>query len=191
MNVIPMCFRWLAVIGLTTGLAACGGYTTVDLGGTVTGLTTDGLVLANGDSTIAIPANATSYTFPSQIDDHGSFAVTVKTQPPLLSCSISRGEGTATGVAIVDANVVCIPLTHTVGGSISGLTVGGLVLVNGTDTVTLPANSTSFTFPTPVAEGTVYGVAVLTQPAPLTCSVTNGTKVMGADDGKNVQVACQ
>lgn len=185
-------FRLLAVIFLSLELAACGGYTTVDLGGSVTGLTTDGLVLANGNSTIAIPANATSYTFPDQIDDQGQYAITVQSQPSHLTCVVAHATGSATGVAIDAANVSCTLNTHTVGGTINGLSVDGLALANGSDTVgPLTAGSAGFTFPAKVSEGAVYGVAVLSQPPGLTCSVLNGTAVMGAADVADIQVNCQ
>lgn len=180
----------VAAVALTFGLSACGGYTSVDLGGTVTGLTTDGLVLANGNSTVAIPANATSYTFPSQIDNQASYAVTVQAQPARLTCTVANASGNATGVPIASVNVSCTPNVYNLGGTINGLTSGGLVLVNGSDTVSPAANSTSFVFPTKVADGSVYGVAVLTQPSGLTCSFVNGTSVMGAGDVQNVQVNC-
>lgn len=191
MNLHASSLRGLAAASLSLGLAACGGYTTVDLGGSVTGLTTDGLVLANGNDTVAIPANATSYKFPMQIDDQGSYAVTIQTQPPRLTCSLTNATGTATGIAVTGVNVSCVPNTYSLGGTVSGLTTNGLVLVNGSDTVSVPASSTAFVFPTQVADGTVYGVAVLTQPAGLTCSVANGTAVMGAGNVTNVQVSCR
>lgn len=190
MNVFISHLRWPAVAALTLGLAACGGYTTVDLGGEVTGLTTDGLVLANGNNTVSIPKDATSYKFPLQIDDQGPYEVTVQTQPPRLTCVVSNGKGNATGIAITNVNVSCTPNTYSLSGTVSNLTTDGLVLTNGGDTVSIPAGSNSFVFPTKVADGSVYGVAVLQQPNGQTCSVTNGTAVMGAADVTNVQVTC-
>ena len=38
--------------------------------------------------------------------------------------------------------------TYTIGGAISGLSATGLVLANGSDTVSPAANATSFVFPT-------------------------------------------
>lgn len=183
-------FRLLAAAILLFGLAACGGYTTVDLGGKVTGLTTNGLVLANGSDTVTVPANATEYTFPHQIDDQGQYAVTVQTQPQGLTCTVANATGSASGIAITTVNVSCTPTTHSVGGTISNLTVAGLELTNGSDTVSPDANSTAFTFPSKVAEGSLYGVAVLKQPPGLTCNVANGTGVMGTADVANIQVTC-
>lgn len=185
-------FRLALAMAMAAGLAACGGqHTAIDLGGTVTGLTRDGLVLANGNSTIAIPANATSYKFPEQIGNFDSYNVTVVSQPTGLTCNLANPKALATGIPITWVNVTCAQNTYTLGGTVSGLTAGPLVLVNGTDTVSIAANSTSFVFTNPVAQGAVYGVAVLTQPPGLTCSVVNGTAVMGSGNVTGVQVSCQ
>jgi len=69
-------------------LAACGGggygsgaaaqsYT---VGGSVSGLTTTGLMLANGADTVSVPTNATSFTLPTSVTTGTAYAVTVKTQ---------------------------------------------------------------------------------------------------------------
>ncbi len=185
-------FRLVLSLALSAGLAACGGqHTAIDLGGTVTGLTRDGLVLANGNSTIAIPANATSYKFPDQIGNFDSYNVTVVAQPTGLTCNLANPKALATGIPITWVNVTCSQNTYTVGGNISGLTTGPLVLVNGTDTLSISANSTSFVFANPVAQGSVYGVAVLTQPPGLNCGVASGTAVMGGANVTTVQVTCQ
>jgi hypothetical protein len=85
--------------------------------------------------------------------------------------------------------VTCVQ-NNSLGGSISGLTAAGLVLANGSDTVSPAANATTFTFPTRVGDGSAYGVTVLAQPAGLTCSVINGAAIMGAADVTSVQVNC-
>jgi 6-phosphogluconolactonase len=77
-------------------------------------------------------------------------------------------------------------------GTITGLTGSGLVLqVNMTYSVTIPANGTSFTFPTPIPDGQDYSVVVLTQPSsPLqNCVVNNATGTAGAG-AANITVAC-
>ena len=193
MTTLTSTLRLPAALLLSCALAACGGYTTVNLGGAVSGLTTDGLVLANGtSSTVAIPVNAIIYTFPGKIDVNASFAITVQTQPARLTCAVANATGTASGIAITTANVVCVPNKYTVGGTIANLNTAGLVLTNGSDTFSPAAGAQSFTMPTTVADGTSYGVAVLTQPAGQTCSVVagTGTAVMGAGAVASVQISC-
>jgi RNase P/RNase MRP subunit p29 len=180
----------VAAIAVLAGLAACGGYSAISIGGTVLGLTTDGLVLANGSNTVAVPANATSYTFPQQIGNYASYSVNIQSQPARLTCTIGNNVGTASGIDINWINVTCSPNTYALGGTVTNLTTTGLTLTNGSDTVAIAPGATSFTFPTKVADGSVYGVAVLTQPAGQTCTVTNGTATMGSADVTNVQVNC-
>jgi hypothetical protein len=56
--------------------------------------------------------------------------------------------------------------SYTVGGTISGLTAGSVVLVyNDTTTVTVAAGATTWVFAGSFAANTSYSVTVLTQPA--------------------------
>ena len=47
-------------------LGACGGFTAVDVGGTITGLTSTGLVLANGATTVSPAAGDKTFVLPVQ-----------------------------------------------------------------------------------------------------------------------------
>ena len=80
--------------------------------------------------------------------------------------------------------------SHTVGGTVSGLTGAGLVLQNnGGDNLAIPANG-AFTFSTPLKKHASYSVTVLTQPSGQTCTVANGSGSMGGDKVTNVAVTC-
>lgn len=187
--------RRLAMFAAIAGLAACGGYTSVDLGGTVTGLVTDGLVLQNGTNTVAIPSGATSYKFPNQIGTHEAYGVTIKTQPAYYSCVVTNTPGTASGLSITYVNVVCSKTTHPLSVTVSGLVGTGMVLANGFDQLSVTANGTN-TFPTRVAELDTYGVVVLQQPTNTdgtrqTCTVQNGTGKVGTTDPAGIAVTCQ
>jgi hypothetical protein len=74
------------------------------LGGSITGLTADGLVLANGNiDSLAVPANSTAFTMPNQVPYNTTFGVSVLTQPTGLTCSVSGGNGSANnGSGIMD-----------------------------------------------------------------------------------------
>jgi FlgD Ig-like domain len=81
------------------------------------------------------------------------------------------------------------PTGFTVGGTVSGLN-GSLVLQNnGGDNLTLTTNG-SFTFPTPLANGSPYAVTVLTQPAGQNCTVSNGSGVINGASITNVAAVC-
>ncbi|HKQ83092.1 MAG TPA: FG-GAP repeat protein [Steroidobacteraceae bacterium] len=80
-------------------------------------------------------------------------------------------------------------VTYVIGGSVSGLTEKGLVLTNnGMESLTVDAVG-AFSFPTKVASGKSYAVAVLTQPPHQHCSVDNGTGTAKADVS-SVAVVC-
>jgi N-acetylneuraminic acid mutarotase len=78
---------------------------------------------------------------------------------------------------------------YTLGGSISGLTVGSVVLANGSATVTVAADATSWTFPNSFTPGSSYSVTVQTQPSGELCEVSGGSGMNTGDVG-NVVVLC-
>jgi hypothetical protein len=183
-------------------LAGCGGgggngitsgYTALPVQGTISNLNYDGLVLLNnGGDAIAPPAKATTFSFPQQIKIGDAYAVTIRTQPLHQTCGIVGTGIDTSGRAVQNVvNLACSQNTYSLGGTVSNLVGDGLVLTNGSDQVTVAAGATSFVFPTLVADQSVYGVAVLTQPAGQTCTVVNGTAVMGSANVTSVQVACR
>lgn len=161
------------------------------VGGTISGLSSSGLVLINGNDTLAVSSGASSFTMPTAVAYTSAYAVTVQTQPTGLSCSVSNGTGTMGSAAVTNIAVTCSVNTYTVGGTISGLTASGLVLWdNGGDATTLSANATQFTMNTGIAYGAAYAITVQTPPAGLVCSVSNGTGTVGAADVTSVSIAC-
>jgi hypothetical protein len=189
-------FRTLALLtALTIGLSACGGSNGndgahVDLGGTVSGLTSSGLMLRNGSIAIAVPANATTFKFAEQVSTGYAYGVTVLTQPTDATCTVTNGSGTANNDNITNVQVACA-LNGTLGGTVANLTGSGLVLANGNSTVAVDAGSTAFTFSSKLAPGLAYGVTVLTQPAGQTCTVANGAGTMPSANVTTVEVSCQ
>jgi uncharacterized repeat protein (TIGR03803 family) len=161
------------------------------VGGVIQGLgSNSGLVLANGSDSLAVSAGATTFTLPAAVPFGSPYAVTVTQSPPGLTCSLSNGTGTMGAANVTNLSVVCSNQSFTLGGTISGLSASGLVLVNGTDTLTVPSGATSFTMPTAVAYTAGYAIGVQTQPANEICTVSSGTATMPANDVSNVSVAC-
>jgi uncharacterized repeat protein (TIGR03803 family) len=161
------------------------------VGGTISGLASSGMVLVNGSDTLAVKPGASSFTMPTAVAYTSAYAVTVQTQPSGLTCSVSKGAGTMGSAVVANIAVTCSANSYTVGGTISGLTASGLVLLdNGGDATTLSANATQFTMNTGVAYGSAYAISVQTPPTGLVCSVSNGTSTMGAADVTNVSIAC-
>jgi hypothetical protein len=85
----------------------------------------------------------------------------------------------------------CVPTRYSVGGPIEGLTTNGLVLqINTADTLSVPANATSFTMPILLRPGDTYEVRVKTQPDGLNCNVFKATGMIGEANVTNVTVIC-
>jgi hypothetical protein len=160
------------------------------LGGTISGLNGSGLVLADGSTALSVPTNATSFTLPTKVAFGSSYAVVVKTQPTGLACVVSSGSGTMPASAVTNVSVTCTDQPFSLGGSVAGLTSGGLVLANGSDTVNVAANAASFALPHKVAYGSSYAVTVQTQPTGLTCTVSNASGTMPAANVTSVAVVC-
>lgn len=78
--------------------------------------------------------------------------------------------------------------THTIGGTVTGLS-GSIVLQNnGGDNLTVSEDG-DFTFPKPVASGGDYNVTILTQPKNQICKVADG-RGKAHDDVTSVEVSC-
>ncbi len=160
------------------------------VGGSVAGLTNAGLVLANGADSVSVAANAIGFTLPTPVPQGATYVVSVKTQPSGEQCSLVQSTGTISGANVTNVAVTCAALTHTLGGTISGLASSGLVLGNGSDRLSPASGALSFTFPSPVAEGGGYAVSVVTQPSGETCSVGSGLGTMGTANVGNVSITC-
>lgn len=82
---------------------------TFPLGGKVTGLTTDGLVLINGTTggTIGILKGAAGFAFPVQVAFGQSYGVTVLTQPAGQTCVVSNGIGVMGDAKVDNVEVTC------------------------------------------------------------------------------------
>lgn len=176
--------RLLAASIMTIALAACGGGSSsnnISIGGKVTGLTGDLMLSNNLSNNINLSAGTPSYAFSNRIQPGESYSVTVQKAPDGLTCTVANASGIAGTSDINNIDVSCVS-NHSLGGTISGLTASGLVLANGSDTVSVAANSTSFTFSRHVGENASYGITILTQPNGQTCTVNNGTGFMGTAD---------
>lgn len=161
------------------------------LSGTVTGLTTSGLVLRNGSEDINVTAGASSFVFQNSVISGAAYSVTVRSQPTGKTCSVSNGSGTMVSAGKSDVQVNCSSSSsYIVSGSISGLSVSGLKLSNGSEIKTIASNATTFEFSNTVPFGGGYSVTVDTQPTGHTCSLSNSSGTMGAANVTSVQVAC-
>src|SRR5688572_11183438 len=180
------------------GLSACGGGggssappppsppSNFTIGGTVSGLSGSVVLQQNGANDLTVAANG-AFVFSSTVPVGNAYAVTVRTQPNGQQCTVSTGAGSATA-NVSNVAVACVSL-YTIGGTVSGLTAGTVVLQNNAgDNLSITANGT-FTFATTVLSGGAYAVSVLTQPPGPDCAVTSGSGTVAANV-TNVAVVC-
>lgn len=190
--------RAVAALLVPIILTACGGKQLYSVTGTVSGLTTSGLVLQNGSDQVAVPAGATSFTFPKQVEYGVDYDIEVLTSPDHFGCTMSYNTGSAGHTVSIAANVACYRLTHELTGQVVGLPSGVQVnLSNGSDSGLISAVG-----PTDgsqlvevdfgaIGEGLPYGVTVQGNPDGYICTVTNGTGVMSTTAISNVLVTCK
>jgi len=161
--------------------------------GGVTGLK-GSVMLHNGGDTITVSANG-PFAFPTPLVGGGTstYNVTVSGQPSYppaaQTCTVSNGTGTVGTANITNVAVACATRSFTIGGMVSGLTGGTLVLKNGTDSKSITADG-AFTFATPVQSGATYSVSVGTQPQGLRCMVSMGSGTVMNSNVTNVAVTC-
>lgn len=182
-----------AALACAAVLTACGGSDgQLILGGDFEGVTKTGLVLTNngGSDKAIVPSSSGTGTwaFDALIESDDRYNVEIKSSPSNVEkCVVHNASGRA-GYHVYSVFVQCTLKRHDLGGSVSNLK-GELVLVNGSDRVTVQPGATSFNM-AKVAEDSPYGVLVLTQPANQTCTVSNGNGVVGPAAVTNVAITC-
>jgi hypothetical protein len=176
-----------AALACALALSACGGGSgdlplTVRITG---GVTKDGLTLRNennGDE-VKVPAGATSVQFSKYLSTDDEFNIVASTKPSNVSdCKITNGKARAnyytvyTTAPMVSCSIVPHPLPVTV----NGLTDGNLVLVNGSDSVTVAPGTANPVQMAKVPEDGPYGITIFSAPDSQTCTISGGTGTMGA-----------
>ena len=179
--------------GNVTNVAVTCVTNTYTVGGIVSGLSGSGLVLRNNNGDDLSVAADGAFAFTTPVASGDDYAVTVFTQPSTLSqtCTVSNGGGTVTSANISNIQVFCVTNTYTMGGSVAGLSGGGLtLLLNGGDA--LPVNGSTFTFTSSLPSGANYIVTISQQPSdPLqACSLTNSSGTVTSANITNVVVNC-
>ncbi|MCX7633125.1 MAG: hypothetical protein N2Z22_07325, partial [Turneriella sp.] len=157
------------------------------VGGTVTGLSGTLVLQNNGGDDLILTADG-NFTFATALPNGATYHVTIFTQPTGKFCEVANESGQISGSNVTNVLVICVNL-YTVGGTVFGLS-GTLVLQNnGGDNLTLTADG-SFTFATPVPDGRVYNVTVLTNPTGRVCMVDRNAGTIAGANVTNVTVQC-
>jgi len=158
--------------------------------GNITALTAGGLTLGASGNAVAVPAGATTFQLPNLFAAGAAYQVRVLAQPQGQTCSVAAGAGTIGSASITTVQVTCSVNSYSVGGTITGLDAGGLVLDDGTDSVTIPIGTSTFTFPSKIASGAAYAVTIQVQPTGPACQLINATGTVAASSITTVMVVC-
>lgn len=140
----------------------------------------------------------------TQVPYHFGFSVDVENDTIVIGSPDERSKATrvdgdqldrslhGAGAAYAFSFTVEEEEAYTVGGQVSGLQGSGLVLQNNAgDDLAINANG-SFTFATPLADGSSYSVTVSSQPTnpAQACKVDNASGTVAGADVTNVVVTC-
>jgi hypothetical protein len=164
---------------------------TFSVGGTVTGMLAGASISLQLNSLPSLPVQMNGAFALQHVPSGTAYTVSVAGPPPGQTCIVTGGSGTVTSMAVTSVTVNCDSAKVSLGGSVSGLVGGALVLTDANaGTVTVSGNG-SFAFPTPTAAGTMYSVSI-TQPTnpTQTCIATNAMGVIGPNASSAVTVTC-
>lgn len=90
------------------------------IGGTITGLNSAGLVLANGSDTFPVPLGTSAYMMPTRQPMGSTYMVSVQSSPAGLSCQVIDGSGTMPAAPVSNVNIVCGQWAWIEGASATG-----------------------------------------------------------------------
>ncbi len=108
-------------VQLLTGCGSDDNTSDHSIGGAVSGLTGEGLVLQNnGGDDLSITSNG-RFTFSTRLERGSSYTITIATQPTGQTCSVSNGSGTLEDHDVTDVLINCPFLTPTLNISVGGI----------------------------------------------------------------------
>jgi len=164
------------------------------VGGSVIGLVGSGLVLRLQEAGETLPMAANGdFAFDAELAPGVAYTVSVDSQPhdPAQDCVVINGSGTIGSGDVVDVVVNCgASGTHSVGGTVSGLAGGGLVLqLNGGSDFAVSGNG-DYAFTSRLADGAAYVVTVRTQPQGQLCTLAHAAGTVDGADVSDADVSC-
>ena len=160
---------------------------TFTVGGNATNVSGTLVLRNNGGNDLSVNSSG-SFAFSTAVAKNAAYVVTVGTQPAGLHCVVSNGTGIMGDSAVTNVSISCANL-YAIGGNVSGLSSGTVVLRNnGGNDLSLTSNG-SFSFSTQLASGSPYSVTVQTQPSGDFCTVSSGSGTVGGTIS-SVSVIC-
>lgn len=168
-----------------------GGSSTYSIAASVQNLTGGGLVLLVNRAQVSVNSGATSVSLASGLNTGATYTVTVQSQPTGETCSVSNGSGTVATSNITNIVVNCAANTIKIGGTITGLSADGLVLLdNGGDATSIAANATQFVMGSLIAYAGSYSITVKTPPGGETCQIAHGSGTDVTTNIDSVVITC-
>jgi streptogramin lyase len=115
----------IAILTLAASVSGCGGSTSatsVTLGGSISGLTSEGLTIKNGTEVLALHSGEPSFVFATTVSPGSTYTVQIASQPTSRDqvCTIASSTGTAGSSNIAGISVSChatLWVTGTLAGS--------------------------------------------------------------------------
>jgi hypothetical protein len=195
--VLSFAVSWLS--GCGGGGGGGGGESTpptFTVGGGLSGLSGTavlGLSIGGGSANrLSVTSNG-AFNFAQTLTSGQSYAVTVQTHPAGQTCTVGNASGAIGSANVTNVSVVCADTPFAVGGSVSGLN-GSVVLglsIAGVSAGSLNVSADGgFSFSEKATSGKSFLVTIQTQPLGQSCTVTNGSGVVGLADVTDVAVAC-
>lgn len=186
----------LSALSALSSLPGCddGQPPEIGVGGTVAGLTGQGLVLRSSSGEDLDVSGDGPFRFATTIDPGTPYAVAVAAQPvaPSQLCIADNAIGVAGEDDVTGVMVGCTTRIFRIGGTVAGLAGAGLVLRNnGGDDIAVGADG-RFMFPTPIESGQPFDVTIAHQPSgpSQTCAVAGGSGSVGAAAVTTVTIDC-
>ncbi len=176
-----------------------GNTVTYRVGGAVTGLNTNGLVLQNNNTVdLNVVANG-AFQFNSRYVAGSAYRVSVKKQPENQHCEVTSEAGVVGTQDIDTVQVSCADdlspggggdAKYALSGTIENLNGQGLQLWDGVQILELGAGMPGFTFSTRLPIGYKYVVEIRQQPTGQLCQLINGVGVIRSSDVSDISVIC-
>jgi len=146
------------------------------------------VVLGNKSSDILIVKANGNFTFPTPIDEGGDYVVTIETQPPGQTCTVTNGSGTIHGGNVANVAINCADIRYTISGTVSGLTEPIVLTINNLESLSL-ASDGKFSFNISLLNGAQYNVTT-SGSAVQACDSPNGSGTINGTNVTNVVVTC-
>ncbi len=161
---------------------------TFSLSGTVSGITSAGLVIQHTpEDALTLNSNG-SFDFNTSLLDGSAYDISIVSLPSLQACTIENGSANVSGSNVTNITISC-DTSYTVGGTVSGLASGSsFELQNNLGDNLIISSNGNFTFSSALKDLTSYSVTNLSNPTmpDQNCTIENATGNLASNNITNV-----